>query len=345
MNFLARRIDQVSLGEGDARSTYVFQGGPGIAGEVGLYHADLENRIGKAMARTRQWTDLTIAIVGGDAREREIARLAAATGAGVRGFGFPWPEGGIAGVAHSPSASAAMAGASVALFPLAGIKDGCLYAPSLPNPIRIDQDLLGGMAEGGHIVTGSAEATLRREAGRRSLTIHEYEHDEESRILRAPSVIEGVLATLIANTDYALHGASVAVLGQGVVGRLLAVTLHKLGARVRAVARDPVARAEAMLHGAAACDFQELRAIAPSLDILVSAVPTKIVDLDLLQRLRAGALVVDLASPPGSVDFEAARGLPIKTVWGRGLGARAPVTVGRAQWLAIRRRIEAIYGF
>ena len=41
------------------------------------------------------WQGLTIAIVGGDRREQEIARRAAATGADVRAHGFPWPENGI----------------------------------------------------------------------------------------------------------------------------------------------------------------------------------------------------------------------------------------------------------
>ena len=295
------------------------------------------------MAPIRHWHDLTIAIVGGDAREAEIARLAAATGAAVRAFGFPWPDAGISNVAKASSAAEATIGASIALFPIAGIKDSCLYAPSLREPIRIDAALLGGMTRGGHIICGSADATLTREAARHSLTIHVYEHDQESRLLRAPSVVEGVLATLIANTDHSLQGAEIAVLGQGVLGRLLALALHKLGARVHAIARDPVQRAEAAVQGIDAHDFDGLGAVAPSLDILVSAIPVQIVDAELLRRLRPGALVVDLASPPGSVDLDAAKALPVKAVWARGLGARAPVTVGRAQWLAIRRRIEAIY--
>jgi dipicolinate synthase subunit A len=281
--------------------------------------------------------------VGGDAREAEIARLAAETGAGVRAFGFPWPAGGIPGVAQAASAPEANTGADIALFPIAGIKDGSLYAPSLGTPIRIDAGLLAGMTTGGHIVCGSADGSLTREAGARSLTIHTYEHDQESRLLRAPSVVEGVLATLIANTGHSLHDSEIAVLGQGVLGRLLAITLHKLGARVHAVARDAAQRAEAVIHGIDACSFESLPTIAPCLDILVSAVPIKLVGADLLQQLRAGTLVVDLASPPGSVDLEAAKALPIKAIWARGLGARAPITVGQAQWLAIRRRIEAIY--
>ncbi len=295
------------------------------------------------MAPIRHWRDLSIAVVGGDAREAEIARLAAETGAAVRAFGFPWPDAGIPGIAQANSAPEATKGADIALFPIAGIKDGCLYAPSLADPIRIDGSLLAGVATGGHIICGSADATLTREAAERSLTIHGYEHDQESRLLRTPSVVEGVLATLIANTRQSLHDSEIAVLGQGVLGRLLAIALHKLGARVHAVARDPAQRAEAVVQGIDACCFDSLPTIAPCLDILISAVPVKIVDAELLRRLRPDTLVVDLASPPGSIDLDAAKSLPIKAIWARGLGARAPVTVGRAQWLAIRRRIEVIY--
>ena len=59
-------------------------------------------------------------------------------------------------------------------------------------------------------------------------------------------------------------------------------------------------------------------------------------------RLPKSALIVDLAAPPGGVDFEAAKRLGVTAIWGRGLGSRAPVTVGASQWGGIRERIEKI---
>lgn len=293
---------------------------------------------------TVSWRDLTLGIVGGDVREQEIARCAAATGATTRAFGFSWPAGGIPGVVLAASAPTALAGAGFAIFPLAGIKDGCLYAPGNATPIRIEDALLRGMAGGGHILAGSADATLRNAAAALSLSVHEFEHDEVGRMRRAPSVVEGVLGLIIANTRESIHGSTVGVLGQGIIGSLLAITLHGLGARVHAVARSPEQRAMAVAQGIIACDFGELPGIAPNLHILISTAPARIVDRALMMRLRPGALVVDLVSPPGSVDFAAAADLPITAIWGRGLGARAPVTVGRAQWEVIRRRIETILG-
>jgi len=81
---------------------------------------------------------------------------------------------------------------------------------------------------------------------------------------------------------------------------------------------------------------------APRLDLLFSTVPARVVGEDVLARLPKSALVVDLAAPPGGVDFDAAKRLGLNAIWGRGLGSRAPVTVGGSQWGGIRERIEKI---
>jgi dipicolinate synthase subunit A len=73
-------------------------------------------------------------------------------------------------------------------------------------------------------------------------------------------------------------------------------------------------------------------------------VPARIVDRAILERLPSHALLVDLAAPPGGIDRDAAQALGLKFVWARGMGMRAPITVGRSQWGGIRKRIEAICG-
>ena len=65
-----------------------------------------------------------------------------------------------------------------------------------------------------------------------------------------------------------------------------------------------------------------------------------IVTRPILERLPDHSVLIDIAPPPGSVDFETARSLGHTAVWARGLGSRAPVTVGASQWYGLRRRIE-----
>jgi dipicolinate synthase subunit A len=289
------------------------------------------------------WHELVIAVVGGDEREREIARLAAATGARVRAFGFPWPPDGIAGVEHAPNPRAALAGARYALFPIPGIAvDGSLYAPAATEQIVADDGLVEPLAPAAHIILGIANDALRAAAERRGVRIHEYEHDRELMLLRGPAIVEGAIAAAIANTDVTLHAAEVCVVGHGTIGALLARSLRALGARVHVAARNPVQRAEAYAAGLAPLPLDGLAQAAASFTMLFSTVPASVVGRDVLERLPRGSLVVDLAAPPGGVDLGLARELGHRAVWARGLGKRAPVTVGASQWSGIRQRIEAI---
>ncbi len=289
------------------------------------------------------WKGCVVAVVGGDRREQEIARLAAATGATVRAFGFPWPEGGIEGVVHAASAAEALAGARFALFPIPGISPGgALFAPSAPAPIVPDRAMLAAMAMPAHIILGWADANLKGHCEALGITLHEYEWDQDLMLLRGPAIIEGLLKVVIENTSITIHKANVAVVGQGSIGFLLARYMVALGAVTHVAARNPVQRAAAYAAGAQVHRLEELPALAPGLDMVFSTVPSRVVGRDVLERLPKHALVADLAAPPGGVDFDAARELGLKTVWARGLGSRAPVTVGASQWSGIRPRIERI---
>jgi dipicolinate synthase subunit A len=289
------------------------------------------------------WRELTIAVVGGDEREREIARLVAETGAEVRAFGFPCPAAGIPGVAVARTAAGALAGACYALFPVPGLGlDGSLYAPFAPEPIVPDEHLLAALRPGGDVLLGRADERLRAAASRLGIGIHEYEDDRELMLLRGPAIVEGALQVAIEHTDVTLHAAEVGIVGHGTIGALLARAAIALGAHVHVFARNPVQRAAAYAAGATPHSLEELVDRAPELDLVLSTVPAPVVGADVLSRLPTRAVVVDLAAPPGGVDFAAADELGRCAVWARGLGRRAPVTVGASQWRGIRRRIEAI---
>ena len=284
-----------------------------------------------------------IAIVGGDRREQEIARCAVAAGAEVRAYGFPWPEGGIAGVRHASSAEDALAGADIALFPIPGIApDGALFAPQSAERIIPDRDSLGGMRKPAHIILGWGDPKLKAHCEALGIRLHEYEWDEDLMLLRGPAIVEGMLKVLIENTDITIHKSRVCMVGQGTIGSLATRTLIALGADVHVAARNPVQRAAAYAAGAAPHELGELADVLPGTDIVVASVPARVLGAELLERLPKHALLVDLAAPPGGIDREAAQALGLRFVWARGMGARAPITAGRSQWGGIRRRIDSI---
>ena len=285
---------------------------------------------------------VVIAVVGGDAREQEITRQAVAAGATVRCYGFPWPDGGITGATLSPSAADAMQGADCALFPIPGIAaDGSLFAPAAARPIVPDAGLLRRLAPGAVIILGASDAGLRAAAAEVGVTLSEYEDDTELMLLRAPAIVEGVLALAIGNTSVTVHAADVGVVGFGNIGGLLARALVALGARVHVFARNPAQRAAAYAAACTPHDLAALREVAPGLQMLFSTVPAPVVTRPVLAALPPGSLVVDVAAPPGGVDLAAATALGHRALWARGMGQRAPVTVGRSQWSGIVRRLAA----
>jgi dipicolinate synthase subunit A len=161
-------------------------------------------------------------------------------------------------------------------------------------------------------------------------------------LLRGPAIVEGVLKVIIENTSITIHRSNVCLVGQGTIGSLLRDTLIGLGARVHVAARNPVQRAYAYAAGAESLPLEELPSILPEMDIVIGSVPKRIIERALLVLLPPHALLVDVAAPPGTIDRDAASELGLKVVWARGMGSRAPVTVGRSQWIGISRRVDEI---
>ncbi|MBR0725000.1 dipicolinate synthase subunit DpsA [Bradyrhizobium manausense] len=289
------------------------------------------------------WHNTVIAIVAGDAREQEIARCAVRAGAVVRAYGFPWPDEGIEGVYHATDAADALKGADIALFPIPGISaEGALFAPKCPERIIPTREMLAGMRPSANIILGWADRNLKTHCEALGITLHEYEWDVDLMLLRGPAIVEGVLKVIIENTQITIHKSNVCLVGQGTIGSLLTKTLVGLGARVHVAARNPVQRAAAYAAGADVLTLEQLPAILPGTDILIGSVPKRLLERDQLVLLPKHALLVDVAAPPGTIDRDAAAELGLKAVWARGMGARAPITVGRSQWTGISRRIENI---
>lgn len=287
-----------------------------------------------------------VAVVGGDERDLEIARLAARAGARVRTFGLPALSGPTEiGVEAADRLDEALEGAHYLLLPVPGLAlDGALYAPFHGERIRLGAADLARLAPPRAVVLGSADEALRRAAAEAGATLLEYEADVELRLLRGPAIVEGALEIAIRLSDVTLHRSEATVVGHGVVGSLLARTLVGLGAVVHVVARNPVQRAAALAAGAEAHDLDRLGEVLGRSRFLFSTVPVPLVSAAHLAAMAPGSVVLDLAAPPGGVDLEAAERLGLRAFWARGLGRRAPVTVGASQWEGIRRRLAALEG-
>jgi dipicolinate synthase subunit A len=283
-----------------------------------------------------------VAVLGGDGREVEIVRQLVAAGATVRTCGLP-AEGVEA--ARAPACATiveAAAGAEVVICPIPiPDADGSIFSPAASGRLIVDANSLRGMRRGGVLITGRAGAQMREAAAVLGLRLREYEADEDLMLLRAPAVAEGAIRVAIEQTNVTLHHNPCLVVGFGKIGPVLARALLGLGARVWIAARNPVQLARAYALGCDTMPIQEIPERASEMAVIFNTAPVLLFTRIVLERMGAQTVLIDLSMPPGGVDFAAARELGRKVVWARGLGGRAPRTVGQSQWLGISRLLQA----
>ena len=142
---------------------------------------------------------------------------------------------------------------------------------------------------------------------------------------------EGAIQLAMEELPITLHGARVLVIGYGRLGRVLADRLAGLKARVSVAARRYADLAWAENCGYGVEHTGQLEGWLCGYDLVVNTVPVRVLREAELADLKPGCLVIDLASKPGGVDFDAAARLGVKAFWALSLpGKVAPVTAGKS---------------
>ncbi len=278
-----------------------------------------------------------VAVVGGDSRELEIVRLMKVEGMEVRAIGLPTRAAAALGRPQEPSVGDAVAGARAVVCPIPGLGAGdSIFAPHWPEQLYLGPQDLARCARPGVVIMGTASPSFKANVAAAGLTLREYEQDDELMILRSRAIAEGAIRLAIEHTDVTLHRAKTFLLGFGRSSFTLCEVLLALGASLTVVARNPAQLARAWEMGAEVLELKDLPEAIGSARIIFNTIPALVVDEPVLARTAKDALIIDMSAPPGGVDHEAAGRLGRHVVWARGLGSRAPVSVGRIQWKGIR---------
>ena len=267
-------------------------------------------------------------VIGGDLRQAKMAELLWDDGHTVHTFALD--QLGDQGVqAEDGLAEAARADCVVLPLPTVG-EDGLLNAPFSKTRHPLEQ-VLDALRPGQIICAGRVTAQLQAMAEARVLTLYDYFAREELAVSNAVPTVEGAIQIAMEELPITLHGAKALVIGYGRLGKLLAHRLAALGARVSVAARRYADLAWIEAYGYGVEHSGQLVGWLCSYDLVINTVPTQILDEAALADLNPNCLVIDLASKPGGVDFEAAQRLGVKAIWALSLpGKAAPVTAGKS---------------
>lgn len=198
-----------------------------------------------------------------------------------------------------------------------------LISQKIPAVSALDLLKYGGTLFGGGLNDGFLSYCAERSA-----RVFDFFDDEELTLLNAGLTAEGAVEVVLRETDSALNGAEVLILGFGRVGKACAGVFSALGSRVTVSARSLSAREAARTAGYRANEFISKGALGRA-DVVINTVPNQVLGKDEIGLMKTDAFILDLASKPFGTDFNAAKERGIKALTAPGLpGKTAPKTAG-----------------
>lgn len=274
-------------------------------------------------------TTKVFAVLGGDLRQVHIANMLARQGYVVYALFFNDTIEFDERVLLPMQASDAIALSDVLILPMPVSTDNVhLNAAFCPHKVRLD-DCLDAVQKNAVIFGGKIGPTLRELCVSRSLTVEDYLEREELAVRNAVPTAEGAIGIAMQELPTTLFGQRCLITGFGRISKVLLHLLTAMQANVTVAARKYSDLAWIEVYGGHAVHISELPQAIAQADVVFNTVPAHILDAEVLARLPKDALVIDLASSPGGVDFECAKRLGIKAIWALSLpGKVAPHTAG-----------------
>ncbi|MBR5783153.1 MAG: dipicolinate synthase subunit DpsA [Clostridia bacterium] len=228
----------------------------------------------------------------------------------------------------------------IVLFPMPVSEDGVTVFANGDKLTDWFVRLQGRTVYGGRV--SEAVQTLAAQYG---VTFWDHFKQEEEIIRNIIPTVEGALQLAMEQTPFTLHGSAVLVCGYGRIGKLLSRHLAALGAVVTVSARKGADLAWCQTLGYGTVFTADLQACVGKQRIIFNTVPTLLFDRTVLDKIPSEALIIDLASAPGGVDFAYAASSGKRALQALGLPAKvAPRTAGEIICRTIMEREENTRG-
>ncbi len=270
----------------------------------------------------------TFTVVGGDLRYVYLAGLLAEDGYKVIAVGFDNIDLPPC-VAGCTDAAQAIALGDAVILPMPMSSDGkTVNAPYARGCLPLEQ-IYAAVLPSQPVFGGAITADIAAAFERREITAYDILTREELAVANAVPTAEGALQLALEELPVTVDGSSMLIVGYGRIGKVLARMLKALGASVTVAARKTVDREWARIAGCHAVPTTALDRLG-TFDAVFNTAPSLLLTRTVLETMAPRTLLIDLASRPGGIDFDAAASLHLKTVWALSLPGRvAPKTAAQ----------------
>ena len=265
----------------------------------------------------------SFAVIGGDKRSFELARLLKEKGHLVNIFGFNKLED----EGPDQSLSSSINGVDIVIAPVPFNTDGRnINAPYNTEDIRIE-GVFRNMTKRQKLIGGPISNELMNISTENDITTLDILKREEMAVLNAIPTAEGGIQIALEEMPTTLHNSNVMVLGFGRIGKILSKMLNGIGSNVYVVVRKYSDISWIQAYGYKPIFIEDLHKHILEMDLIFNTIPNVIINEEILQIINKETLIIDLASKPGGIDYAKAEEMNIKVIHALGLpGKVAPVS-------------------
>lgn len=267
----------------------------------------------------------SVAVIGGDKRQLYCARAFLADGMRVTLGGFEKLKSECDIEIASPLEAALCS--EFIVLPLPCVKGERINAPFAKDEVVLDEALSLSMS-GKKVFCGQKDKLLKVAPTLNADLVFDYSLREEFSVLNAIATAEGAIELAMHEYEGTIAHSRCLVCGYGRIGKALCDMLISLNADVTVSARKQSDLAWISTKQCRCAKTDKLSTLS-SFDIIFNTVPALVFDSKVLSHIAKDALVIDLASVPGGVDFASASRLNICAIHALSLpGKAAPKTAG-----------------
>lgn len=274
--------------------------------------------------------DDKIIVFGGDKRTIHMIQQFATAGLQVVSIGFDEIQFDHAHIKKETLSPTVFQNAKAVILPVGGTDErGKVVAKYTLDELIFTDSCAEQLPKDAVIYTGGANDYLIQVMQNHALEYVVLFERNDIAILNSIPTAEGTMQIAMEQTDHTIHQSNTMIIGFGRIAITMARLFKAVGANVTIVARSGEHRARIIEMGCSYLSFDKVKSHIHMFDICINTVPALILTKDIIDKLSEKALIIDVASNPGGVDFLYAKQSGIKTIHALGIpGKTAPVTAG-----------------
>ncbi len=246
-----------------------------------------------------------IAIIGGDKRQVYLADHLKKSGYEVVTVGLP-NLGSHNSFIQMDSMKEAMESSKYILAPVPMTRGkNCITAMDVDTKLQIDE-FCDYLQPEHFLMGGNITSDVKQYCTQRQIEYYDFMEDSDIAYRNAIATAEGTIAEAIIRSTGNLYQCNGLVLGYGRCAKVLAMKLKALDMKVTIGARKQKDRTEAEVFGYQSISLIELKENIQKYEYIFNTIPDLILDKEILYHVSEDTVIIDIASAPGGIDYEAA---------------------------------------